>query len=301
MAIGALLAAGGIALGQTVGNWLSNRQANKTNIQLAREGQEFEQKMWKQSNDYNSPERQMERLKAAGLNPNLVYGTGNVSGQSSSPSPKAHVATVKPVLEGMQPLNTMAMISQYQDIKTRQAQTDNIKANTELVEQKKVTEGMRPYLMQLEGAQKHLNYTQAQKIAPYQVALAGLNLKKIELANAQSTWQLNEMNPIQKAKAEQEMLKKSLEMRKSKLDMKLMNQKYEFGKEQISAIKLDQSIKDLEYQISKGLSPYGLQAKDNVFARQGARLLDAVKTVGKEPSKGRGIWKSKYYDPNLQY
>lgn len=45
---------------------------------------------WHMANEYNSPKAQMERYKAAGLNPNLVYGSlgqtaaGNLSSPSSS-------------------------------------------------------------------------------------------------------------------------------------------------------------------------------------------------------------------------
>lgn len=38
---------------------------------------------WQIANDYNHPIKQMERLKAAGLNPNLVYGSGSVAGNTS--------------------------------------------------------------------------------------------------------------------------------------------------------------------------------------------------------------------------
>lgn len=42
---------------------------------------------WTLANDYNHPIQQMERLKVAGLNPNLVYGSGSVAGNTtSSPS-----------------------------------------------------------------------------------------------------------------------------------------------------------------------------------------------------------------------
>lgn len=39
---------------------------------------------WQLANDYNHPIQQMERLKAAGLNPNLVYGSGSVAGNTTS-------------------------------------------------------------------------------------------------------------------------------------------------------------------------------------------------------------------------
>lgn len=39
---------------------------------------------WNLANDYNHPIQQMERLRAAGLNPNLVYGSGSVTGNTTS-------------------------------------------------------------------------------------------------------------------------------------------------------------------------------------------------------------------------
>lgn len=39
---------------------------------------------WNMMNDYNHPIQQMERLKAAGLNPLLVYGSGSVTGNTTS-------------------------------------------------------------------------------------------------------------------------------------------------------------------------------------------------------------------------
>lgn len=42
--------------------------------------------MWKLNNEYNSPQAQMQRLKDAGLNPNLIYGQGTTGNSSSPPS-----------------------------------------------------------------------------------------------------------------------------------------------------------------------------------------------------------------------
>lgn len=81
---GAAAIAGGIAGG--LFNRKSQKDANKTNIQLAREQQQFEQKMVQQQNEYNSPVNQMQRFAQAGLNPNLVYTQGNPGNQTSIPS-----------------------------------------------------------------------------------------------------------------------------------------------------------------------------------------------------------------------
>lgn len=44
--------------------------------------------MWNLVNAYNDPSAQMKRLLNAGLNPNLVYGGGNVTGNTSSNGPE---------------------------------------------------------------------------------------------------------------------------------------------------------------------------------------------------------------------
>lgn len=55
----------------------ATRETNETNLKLAREQNEFNEMMWNKQNEYNSPSSQVERLKAAGLNPNLVNDAGS--------------------------------------------------------------------------------------------------------------------------------------------------------------------------------------------------------------------------------
>lgn len=57
--------------------------ANKSEAELAYQRSIEE---WNRQNLYNSPEAQMARFKAAGLNPNLIYGQGNAGNASSPPS-----------------------------------------------------------------------------------------------------------------------------------------------------------------------------------------------------------------------
>ena len=66
-----------------------NRQWQAEQSQIARDWQE---KMWNQNNEYNSPAQQMQRLLDAGLNPNLVYSSNpNMpSGQLSTSAPSSN-------------------------------------------------------------------------------------------------------------------------------------------------------------------------------------------------------------------
>lgn len=70
---GALIGAG---LGAASGSFSGAAQQKNAN--------EMAMQSWQLMNDYNHPIQQMERLKAAGLNPLLVYGSGSVTGNTTS-------------------------------------------------------------------------------------------------------------------------------------------------------------------------------------------------------------------------
>ena len=94
---GLAIATGASGLVQGLSSVFGQRSSNKTNIQLAREQRQWDLDMWNRQNEYNNPKNQMLRLSAAGLNPNLVYGSGSVSGNVTGSPPKASVARVENV------------------------------------------------------------------------------------------------------------------------------------------------------------------------------------------------------------
>jgi hypothetical protein len=77
--------------------------------------------MWDRTNAYNHPSQQMERLRAAGLNPNLVYGgsSGQTAGTANS-LPGAKAADIQDIQPGNQ-------MMQYINLKNTEAQTDNLR------------------------------------------------------------------------------------------------------------------------------------------------------------------------------
>ena len=66
--IGAIIAGGASLIGNAL-NSVSNKVTSDDNRQFALD-------MWNRNNEYNTPLAQMQRLKDAGLNPNLMYGQG---------------------------------------------------------------------------------------------------------------------------------------------------------------------------------------------------------------------------------
>lgn len=78
-------------------NVAAQKKINKQNIDFAREmfdkQTEYADKVWQREADWNSPAQALQRLKDAGLNPNLIYGQGvqasGVTPTSQQPKPSS--------------------------------------------------------------------------------------------------------------------------------------------------------------------------------------------------------------------
>lgn len=87
---------------------------------------------WNMQNEYNSPEKQMERLKAAGLNPNMVYDKGGAvqaAGNIATPDVQGGQFRTPEFTQISNP------IQGYFDTKIKQAQYDNLKAANTTMQQ----------------------------------------------------------------------------------------------------------------------------------------------------------------------
>lgn len=91
---------------------------------------------WYRTNEYNSPEQQMRRLRQAGLNPNLVYGSGAATTEAkvmNNPSyQKPQQVAPQIDLSGIG-----ESINMYNNIKTQQLQQQNLQQQIELGEKQK--------------------------------------------------------------------------------------------------------------------------------------------------------------------
>lgn len=165
--LGGLIGAAGSVLGGAIqgGTGLASTNAtNKTNLQISRETnalnerlqqQAFQQNrgMWNEANAYNSPSAQMDRLKAANLNPNLVYGSGSVVGNTSTSTPQAKASTAQAAK--MMPwtgtnlgLNSAGaslqqMFMDRETMKNMAAQRGSLNSQADFTRQQAITEGMK--------------------------------------------------------------------------------------------------------------------------------------------------------------
>lgn len=254
------LASAGISmLGNTVGNFIQQGMSKSAQNQAydlsmkqyerqrsdALADRQFE-------NEYNSPAAQMARLKAAGLNPNLVYGEGvQAAGQSSSTrsSQVGHVQSIptpaNPLSDGINTylkakLQDAQIDKIIQDTKTSSAQeylTGN-KAETE--KWKYETEFQRSESIRLD------NYLKDQT-QDTNIELRKEQLKKL-VADTKFTLHQDERNAALSSSSLKEAMERILVMRqqraKSQKEMEQIGQ-------QIDNLKQDYRIKMLDEEMSK--------------------------------------------------
>jgi hypothetical protein len=110
-----------------------NREERHAHAMLDR-AQVHDRNMWNIQNEYNDPSAQMRRLKAAGLNPNLIYGASapyNTAGDIGNSKP-AQTSDVRP----FEDTDITQWLTTSANLKNLEAQNDNLKAqNTVMVQE----------------------------------------------------------------------------------------------------------------------------------------------------------------------
>lgn len=162
----ALLAKTGIDVGiQSIGN----RQTNKSNMKLAEYQYSKDLEMWNRNNQYNTPEAQMQRLSKAGLNPNLVYGNGTVTGNTSGQIPKYQAPTVD-YRVNTSPVDIPATLAQFQNIELQKEQINNVKAQINATNQRTLNDAIKNTILATEAKRGNVNLGILEKMAPYMMS-----------------------------------------------------------------------------------------------------------------------------------
>lgn len=134
--IGQLINAGAQVASNLINAKTARENTDKTN-QANRELAEYQYskdvEMWNRGNTYNSPTAQMQRLREAGLNPNLVYGSGSVAGNTSGQLPKYSAPTMS--YSYKPPVDPLAIIGAFQDFRIRNAEYNNMKTQNSILQQ----------------------------------------------------------------------------------------------------------------------------------------------------------------------
>lgn len=262
-----VIAAAANAAGGLFGQLFANR-ANKRESELAYRRQ---LSMWNRTNEYNSPEMQMERLRKAGLNPNLVYGTGAVA-NVSGPGPRYEPPVVRPVVPdfgGSYAVFQNAMMNQLQ-LKQAVANIEQVQAQTEYTRMRTTTEGLNQGLTTVTTDTKKSQLEQMLKLQPYQYEIT-----------KQQNWQ---------AQARTEMLIQQLKNMTIDEQRKLLENEYLANK--VSQQDIDKELKQAELLMkdnSNDLRSMGVTESDNILVRILVRMMNqngmSMKDIA--PQKGK--------------
>lgn len=197
--IGAGIIAGvGSLLGSGI-NAIAQNRANKQNLKLAQYQNAWQSAendkafknnilMWNMQNAYNSPTAQMSRLRQAGLNPNLVYGsgvTGNNAGSAPQYEPiKVQRATMEPY-RGWN-LGLSDAVSVYMAARQNKAQIENMEAQNKLIKEQARTEGIRQGNIAMSTARSGFDLNLARELRNVSIdrAIAEKNLTEAHNAGA---------------------------------------------------------------------------------------------------------------------
>uniref|UniRef100_A0AAU8AXX7 DNA pilot protein n=1 Tax=Dulem virus 108 TaxID=3145585 RepID=A0AAU8AXX7_9VIRU len=207
MALGAIIAGGASLLGSALG-FGSQKKTNKANMELAKyqnewQAQENEKayqrnlQMWNLQNAYNSPTQQMARLRSAGLNPNLVYGSG-VTGNSAGSTPQYQPADIKraelsPYRGWNQGLTDA--VSNFLAFRSNRAQVENMEAQNSLIRQQTATEATRQANIAASTARSEFDLTQANRLKDVSVSMAEAQMSKAQ-HDASTAWSQSQQSWI---------------------------------------------------------------------------------------------------------
>lgn len=229
--VGGIISGVGSLLGGLGSSAMNNKavqDTNKANMEIAKYQAQWQQQenekayqrslnMWNLQNEYNSPTQQMARIRAAGLNPNLVYGNG-VTGNSSGSTPQYEPAKFNaPTMQAYRGWNLgiSDAISQFLSYRTVKAQVDNMEAQNSLIRQQTATEATKQANIAASTSRSEFDLNMAKELKDVSVssAIADMNQKQ---AGASQGW----------TKANREVIQYELDKALFDNKIKLSHQKY---------------------------------------------------------------------------
>lgn len=266
--------AGAAALGGQLINWGSqgsmNKKTRKWNEEMYEKQRANALSDWNMQNAYNSPAAQMARYKAAGLNPNLIYGQSNTSDVVRNADYKSYNPTAPQVDLGQ-------VTSSYFNTRQSQIQMDLVRKQIELADYDlKFTKPAAIAKMGAETANKEWKTYFDQSLADITKESKQASLEQTR-ANTQFTLDENARKAALQGSTLQQaainVLKTQLELAKTKAETSKIYQ-------EIANLRKDGTIKDFEIDLNKsGISkgdPAWLRAVENIVNKAGGNLWESI-------------------------
>lgn len=279
--VGGIISGVGSLLGGLGSSAMNNKavqDTNKANMEIAKYQAQWQQQenekayqrslnMWNLQNEYNSPTQQMARIRAAGLNPNLVYGNG-VTGNSAGSTPQYEPAKFNaPAMQAYRGWNLgiSDAISQFLAYRTAKAQVDNMEAQNSLIRQQAATEATKQANIVASTSRSEFDLNMAKELKDVSVssAIADMNQKQ---AGAAQGW----------TKANREIIQYELDKALFDNKIKLNNEEYLKTLESVRQLQQDNDINAFRYRMERllGTGSNSLTMIRDLLLRLGTALVD---------------------------
>lgn len=225
---------------------------------------------WHMNNEYNSPAEQMKRLKAGGLNPNLVYDNGASAG-SPSPVRSSSVESWKPDAPQLDAQGITQSLMQQYDVALKQAQTDNIKAATEVAKQDTALKMAQTASTVTGNSQSKFNLKMAENLEAVSLESASVGLNK-QKADLSYTLDNNERQAAMTAQTLQKGVEEILKVRAERSQTAAQTQKINA---EIQNLRKDGTLKELDINLRK----MGIMPGDPAYMRILTQLVNGKTSV----------------------
>lgn len=166
-----ILAAAGISAAGSIGSSLLTNAGTKRAAKFAAKENLAQ---WHRQNAYNDPSAQMARLRAAGLNPNLIYG--------SSPSGASGNADALPAVKAPEYKidNPVQGFNQFADYAKTEATTNNLQEHSKVLSQEAILKAAQISDIGIKSARSKFDLGLAKDLRETSLQAAKANLRNTE-------------------------------------------------------------------------------------------------------------------------
>lgn len=267
----------------TIATASTNKKTRKWNEQVMQWQRDNALADWNMQNEYNSPEKQMERLKKAGLNPNLVYGNG-ATAQSDSMPRSTEARSWSPMAPQAMPMSNP--LAAYVDLEQRQATIDNLRASEQVSKQNALYIAAQIPGAYAKSGVSQVNERLANALEDNSLQVAEAGLKKRQ-ADIQFTLDENARKAAANSQNIQESLARIKNLGTSNQEMKA----------RINNLEKDARLKELDITLKEK----GVQPGDPIYYRVLSQILGGgtIDQALESLTGGTGIKKTFNYIQNI--
>lgn len=226
---------------------------------------------WDRVNEYNHPKQQMERLRQAGLNPHLVYGKGaDTTAMSINESSMDNFnARTPPSTLGE---STGNALNAYFGNKMRQAQTDNLYQQNEVLQQDAALKAAQTGKTLADTARSSFDLTQADRLKDLAYDQAMLNNQSTEIQNRQRTQAME----VELTRLEEYKLANAANVQKTYQDIissRIQNAKTQQETKNLKVIHDNLKKDGIVKQFQAEMANEGVTTNDHIWFRQLTKFL----------------------------